>query len=44
MNVLGAAAAGAVVGGAVAGLSKVQTKKAEAHRQPVTVEELEQKL
>jgi len=39
-----ASAAGVVLGGAVAALAKKQTKAAVAHRQPVTVEELEAKL
>ncbi|MCG6897218.1 MAG: hydrogenase small subunit [Thiocapsa sp.] len=44
MTVLGAGAAGALVGGAVAALAKRRTKAEEARRQPVTVDELEQKL
>lgn len=44
MNVLAAGAVGAVVGGAVAVSAKKQTKAEVAHRQPVTVEELEAKL
>lgn len=41
---LAAGAAGAVVGGGVAALAKRQVKTERASRQPVTVEELEQKL
>jgi len=43
-TVLAAGAAGAVVGGAVAALAKHGTREAVATRQPVTIEELEQKL
>ncbi len=43
-NILAAGALGAVVGGAVTVLTKRETKAVVAHRQPVTVEELEEKL
>ncbi len=44
LNVLAGGAAGAIVGGAVAALAGRGVKTEEAHRQPVTVDELEQKL
>jgi hydrogenase small subunit len=43
-TLLAAGVTGAIVGGAAAALAKKQQKTAEAERQPVTVEELEQKL
>jgi hydrogenase small subunit len=43
-DLLKAAAVGAAVGGGVAALAKKRAKSAVANRQPVTVEELEEKL
>ncbi|ADC62961.1 hydrogenase small subunit [Allochromatium vinosum] len=43
-TLLGAGAAGAVVGGGLAALSRKKGRDAAATRQPVTVDELEQKL
>ncbi|NEV62518.1 hydrogenase small subunit [Thiorhodococcus minor] len=43
-TLLTAGAAGAVVGGTVAAVAKHRVKKADANRQPVTIEELEKKL
>jgi hydrogenase small subunit len=41
---LAAGVTGAIIGGAVAALARKQVKAEEAERQPVTVDELEQKL
>jgi hydrogenase small subunit len=43
-TLLAAGVTGAIIGGAVAALARKQVKAEEADRQPVTVEELEQKL
>jgi len=43
-TILAAGVTGAIVGGAVAALARKQVKAERADRQPVTVDELEQKL
>jgi hydrogenase small subunit len=43
-TLLAAGVTGAIVGGAAAALAKKEQKAAEAERQPVTIDELEQKL
>ncbi len=43
-DILTAGAVGALAGGALAALAKKKARSLEAERQPVTVDELEQKL